>query len=94
MTLWISAGLMTASWPGVRMQSRKRISIAPVNEMKNSSSRAIIQMNAMTKAAKRGGEVAAFPAGWLRHFQKQGSVKEGPKTRRSPVQVELKSSDT
>jgi hypothetical protein len=26
-------------------------------------------------------------------FQKQGSVKEGPKTRRSPVHVELKLSE-
>ncbi len=34
--------------------------------------------------------VAAFPARRLRHFQKQGSVKEEPKSRRSPVQVELK----
>jgi hypothetical protein len=32
MTLWISAGMMTASRPGVRFRSRKRIPIAPVNE--------------------------------------------------------------
>ena len=30
---------------------------------------AFVQMNAITQAAKRGREVAAFPAGWLRHFQ-------------------------
>jgi hypothetical protein len=49
---------------------------------------------AMTKAANRGGEVAALPAAWLRHFPKRGSVEEEPKTRRSPVQGELKLSDT
>ncbi len=35
-------------------------------------------------------EVAAFPGPRLRHFQKQGSVEEQLKARRSPVQVELK----
>src|SRR5712692_3013897 len=34
--------------------------------------------------------VAAFPDQRVRHFQKQGSVKEELKSRRSPVQVELK----
>ena len=35
------------------------------------------------------GEVAAFPAGRLRHFQKQGSVKEELKRSGRRVQVEL-----
>jgi hypothetical protein len=44
-------------------------------------------------SAQTPQEGAAFPARRLRHFQNQGSTQDKPKTRRSPVQVELKLSD-
>src|SRR5947207_10920704 len=50
----------------------------------------IVQMRASTKAQEDDNEVAAFPGPRLRHFQKQGSVKEELKRSRSRVQVELK----
>jgi hypothetical protein len=49
-----------------------------------------VQMNANTKALWDEKKVAAFPGRRLRHLQKQGSLEEELKTRRSPVQVELK----
>ena len=65
--------------------------IGPVKQNQNvvprSRSSALIQMKAKIEP---GLAVAAFPAGGLRHFQKQSSVEEERKTRRSPVQVELK----
>src|SRR5207245_701050 len=57
---------------------------------RQSRSSGLIQMKADMKSRRATTEVAAFPDRRLRHFQKQGSVKEELRRSGSRVRVELK----